>query len=305
MSKGDDLVRPASTEVPSKLSSRGVRSPRAINKTTSGVRRILNQRPEEPRQTEGVETVVPNDSNGIKMQQEALEWARGNVLWILGLLPVAVAVYKVVVISNGDTVTLLALLRSTSPVDLLLTTIISTFPVLIFWTGVWLWEWRRRQSEELRKKTAGVVPLALAVVALPVLSALQISLLAIYCLGLAFHYGRLRRKIRKGDGSWTDYRLVVTYIISLTILNAVVSTTITWMPTEVVKVKNREPVVAYVVSSDPRWFVYMEKERHQVVTVSAVDVESRVNCMAVTRWYFKSVSSNLSAQAKGNAQCPG
>jgi hypothetical protein len=197
---------------------------------------------------------------------------------------------------------MLTLLNSTNPVNLVIATLFPWIPLIILYTGIWIWEWRRRQPEAFRKKTQLFVGSGCLLISLPALTAMPILILAVAAGVLAIQYGRLALRVRKKEIAWSDYRIEVWFAIVITSVYALISPAISWMPTEIIKIQNGDAAVGYVISSDPRWLVYMER-RGMTFTVPAANVESRTNCKEAKRWFLKPLFS-ISTNIKSNPDCP-
>ena len=83
------------------------------------------------------------------------EFIRSNLVWILGLVPIALAGLRIWTVSRGDTEVFLYLLKNLNVVQLILAIIIPLTPVMVFWSWVAWVDWQRRTP---RAKQVEMIP---------------------------------------------------------------------------------------------------------------------------------------------------
>lgn len=243
-----------------------------------------------------------SDSN---VKFEISTWMRENLIWVIGLMPVILASFRLLVVAQGDTEALRALLANVNVLVLVLSTILPTVPSLVFWLAVWSWDWHRLQTAEKRFEVPQwVFTCVSTIVAIVALNAMPLQLFLINIGILIAMLGYIWWRSKRDGRHAPKLRLNLTGMLALLVINSVgIPLGPSWLPTEEIEVKGQPSVVGYVVSSDPRWFVYLER-RGSVVTVPASNVETRTNCSVYRSTLNHPLIDLLGTTRKFAPRCP-
>jgi len=241
------------------------------------------------------------------------EFLREHIVWILGLVPFALAGMRILIISQGNVEVLTALLLDLNVVALVLGTLLPIVPTLSFWAIVYWFERRRRTT---RADQSHPSPMASGWIGLAVgliLSAASffttlpnIGLLVFFLVARGLRYVRDRRRHGEQFDDGAHIRLDMLNCVVLAIVGSVVSIYTMWIPTEVINIKGHQPEVEYVLSSDREWTTHLaaySQGNGRLHIDKTSDVESRRPCSQVTRWFQRPIITFTYHPAQ-SPQCP-
>lgn len=238
---------------------------------------------------------VVSDPKAVSDAPPLLSFFKENAVWWLGLVPVALAAIRVLVVSGGNPELLKALVVGLDVTDLVLATLLPVLPVILFW--VWIW-WiftpyahRYGPEEPDWHHYLSIAPMVLVVAVLP-LDGLLINI-GVLAVLFVFRYFRNRGRGKRSVPARVDLSGWVVLIG----LNAIVYANSMWLPSENIDVDTQKPVKAYVLSSDVRWTTYLVEDG-PIRTVASASVKDREVCADPLEWHDEPLWSFLDAETR-------
>ena len=237
------------------------------------------------------------DTHHDRPHPNASEFIRENLIWLLGLLPFALAGTKLFIVAGADPQLLRTFLQSLNIVQLMLATIVPLFPVVAFWGCIGLWGYIRYRARTGQAQLPDWVDVPIAMLAVTLVTFMPAGQVLVN-VGLLVFLAVLRRLFRwierrfaNGESTidrepmWPDYLQTVVFAV----VGAFETTPTMWLPMELIDVKGASRAeVGYVISQDGDWITILNRTQDDVQIYKLADIESRTIC-SITAWPTKPV----------------
>jgi hypothetical protein len=223
---------------------------------------------------------------------EPRSFIRENLIWILGIIPFALAGIRVIVVSNGDVEVLRFLMKDLDVIVLMLATILPLLPLASFWLLIAWVDWVRTTPREKRLLFARwadlIIPGALFLVAMFIQTAFLIFsiIMLVLILGvrkfISCHSKRHPRYAEVND----PFREDMILFCALAVAPLLINSTAIWLPIEQVKIAEDE-LTGSVLSNDGDWTTFLDRDT-QIHMFKSSEIEARTAC-SYANWATKPI----------------
>jgi hypothetical protein len=226
---------------------------------------------------------------------------RDNLIWILGLVPFALAAIKILLVSGADSEVLRYLVQDLNVVALVLSTTLPLLPILVFWVCIGWLEWRKTLAPDIRAALGWINYPAYIFIG-PILLTMRlidfivnVVLLITFLIARPLMYRRRERRFGADQaGRGPPIRLATPEAVFALFLSYLITATVTWIPAEIISVKGEDPIAGYVLSSNDQWTTFYAG-RGQIHIVRTTEVGSRAACEELTSVFFKPLANAIFA----------
>jgi hypothetical protein len=218
------------------------------------------------------------------------QFVRDNLLWVVGTVPLVIAAFNILSISNGDPQVFAYLIQGLSVVQLVLGVILPLIPPAIIWLSIAFFVEQRALPKDERFNVFNQYHFAVMAIGVVAIFALRISwlistlVLLIYVLMYHLWANWRNKKNRVRDGADAErvsirplnFQFVIALIV-VTVVQAIASSRSGWIPYELIDVKDHPAISGQVLSSDGSWTKFLDR-KHSIQIVSTANLISRQPC---------------------------
>lgn len=202
------------------------------------------------------------------------KWSKGNLIWLLGLVPFLLVVANVLLLSNGDLATLRVLVRNADPVNVALSVLTPLVPLVLLMVACHIieeWVVVRRMPAEVG--LGAIITGVAALMLMPFSRGSTLIVFAISFIALGIFVRRERRKFA------AENRRSKVFQPSITVIVAIIALLLggPWMPRERIELQDKPPLAGYFLSTQDDWSTLLTEDG-EVVIVPSDQVVTRVVC---------------------------
>jgi len=223
----------------------------------------------------------------LNLYSQIRDFARNHALWLLGLVPFAIAALKIFTISAGDLEVFGYLVQHLDLIGLVLSITLPLIPVLVFWVWVMWWDRRRLTPKANRSDLGGWKYPLTTVIGFSIIY-MQTGYVVTSIVVLSYIViGRLRlpkrnerELLRYGIDNkllWRSPPIDAVSLLIVIAVQALISVNTHWIPTEIITIKDQPPQLARVAEVNEVFITYLD-DRNRIALVRSPDVLSREPC---------------------------
>jgi hypothetical protein len=242
-----------------------------------------------------------------------MSFVRDNMAWLLGLVPFLIAAFQILKVSLGDPTVTAYLISNLDILKFGLAIILPCLPIAGFWVCIAWLQTRSRLPEPQKSQlewTVFTVQLAIwpFIFSMTVITFVT-NVVVTYGFFVAWRWLH-DRKQRKSGAYDPENRLQMRPIIlglAFALNSIVSSSTISWLPLEIISVERQANVTARVLSTDGDWTTYLDNDRRIYITATP-KIQLRVACSPTSSISSKPLAlalvSIFKRDANPNRTCP-
>jgi hypothetical protein len=258
------------------------------------------------------------------------EFLRVHLVWILGITPFLVAALNVLLISRGDPEIFAYLLQNLSLVQLVLGVTLPLIPpaivlILLGWLGQQT-AIRKNKRAKLPKYPWPIWPITTPLAILLIISSLifvfmVMQMIWVLLTGPLLIHFYLNQQAAKHEYRRSQLRYganvelepfrgygwsALLALLALIVIESFLLSGTTWIPNEIIHLKDRALVSGQVLSSDQEWTTFLDNHWH-VQIVRTQDITSREPCYkgrSLDKTLQNLISQNTYTKGTSNLRCP-